>query len=212
MAYIGTNVTVEVQSTTGTALTVTAVTQANPGVATSTAHGLTNGDVVRFSVSAGMVQLDGQAVRVANVTTDTFELESLDTTNYSAFTAGTATEVTAFATLSNSQNISMPEASPAKIDVTTLIDKSKQYQYGLPDSGDGSIAGLYAPLDTGVQLIKTATKAQTPLVFRVTWASGLVQIFNAYVSGGSGFEAQQNQAATSTISFTPIKDVMVYAA
>ena len=212
MAYIGTNVTVAVQATTDTALTVTSVTKANPGVATSTAHGLTNGDIVYFTVASGMVELDGQAVRVANVSTDTFELESLDTSDYSTFTAGTATEVLTFSTLSNSQNLSMPDATPEKIDITTLIDRSKQYTYGLPDAPDGSISGLYDPLSTAVGLVKAATKANTPLVFKVTWSGGQVLIFNAQVSGGSGFELTQNAAATSTISFTPIKDVIFYAA
>ena len=164
MAYIGTNVTVEVQATTDTAITVTAITKANPGVATSAGHGKANGDILYFDIASGMVELNGQAVRIANITTDTFELESLDTTDYTTFTSGTATEVLTFSTLSNSQNISMPDATPEKIDITTLIDRSKQYTYGLPDAPDGSISGLYDPLSTAVGLVKAATKANTPLV------------------------------------------------
>jgi len=210
MAYIATNVTVAVQSTVGTALTVTGVTLANPGVATSTGHGLANGDIVYFTVTAGMVELNGQAVRVANVATDTFELESLDTTDYTAWSTGTATEVTAFETLGSAQSISMPDPTPEKIDITTLIDSSKQYVFGLPDAPDGSISGLYDPLSTAVGLIKTATKSNAAMVFKITWSGGQTTVFNAYVSGGSGFEASQNAAATASISFTPIRDVLVY--
>lgn len=211
MAILGTNVKVEVQKTLGSALTVSAVTLANPGVATSTAHGLSNGDVVTFTVTAGMVELDKQTVRVASVTTDTFELEGLDTSSYSTWSAGTAKEVTVWSTLSNSQNFSMPNPSPAKIDITTLIDKSKQYAFGLPDAPDGSISGLFNPTLEAVTLIKAATKANTELAFRVTFAAGEKCIFNALVSGGTGFDLQPNQAATSTVSFTPQKDVMFYS-
>ncbi|MGH7785089.1 MAG: hypothetical protein ACREO5_14775, partial [Candidatus Binatia bacterium] len=91
-AIVGSNVKVEIQSgvtVDSPVITVTAITLANPGVASATAHGLSNGAVVKFSVSAGMVQLDGQAARVANVAADTFELEGLDTSSYDAWTSGT---------------------------------------------------------------------------------------------------------------------------
>lgn len=211
MAILGTNVKVEVQKTLGSDLTVTALTLANPGVATSVAHGLSNGDVVVFTVTAGMVELDQQAVRVAGVTADTFQLEGLDTTDYSTWSAGVANEVTVWSTLSNSQNISMPNPAPTKIDITTLIDKSKQYAFGLPDAPDGTISGLFNPNLEAVTLIKAATKANTALVFRVTFAAGEKSIFNALVSGGSGFDLQPNAAATSPTAFTPQKDVMFYA-
>src|SRR4051812_13427077 len=99
-AIVGTNVKVEVQSTLGSAVQSSAITLANPGVVTATAHGFNNGDVVVATVSAGMVELDGQACRVANKTTDTFELESLDTTAYTAVVAASTSfkKVTAFST------------------------------------------------------------------------------------------------------------------
>lgn len=213
-ALIGTNITVSVEKTLGAPITVTALTKANPGVATAAAHGLAEGDIVRFSVSAGMVELDGQAVRVTGTGSDQFTLEGLDTTSYSTWSSGTATEVTAFSTMSNAQTVSMPNPAPAKIDVTTLIDKAKQYAYGLPDAPDGSITGLFNPTLEAETLIKAATKTNTALVFKLAFPSGApvrTTVFNANVSGGSGFELPANAAATSTVSYTPVKDVMHYA-
>lgn len=210
-AIIGTNVTVEVQQTLDSAKTITALTKASPGVATSTSHGFSNGDIVVFTVSAGMVELDGQAVRVANVTTNTFELEGLDTSAYSTWSAGTCKEVTAFQTFASAQNITMPNPAPAKIETTTLIDKTKQYQYGLPDAPDGTISGLFNPGGAAEALVKAATKANTPLVFRVTYSDSRKSVFNANVSGGTGFDLQPNAAATAQTAFTPVKDVMHYA-
>src|SRR5882757_2127371 len=210
-AILGTNAKVEVQSTLGSALTVTAVTKANPGVVTSTAHGLSNGAVVVFTVAGGMVQLDGQAVRVANVTTNTFELESLATTLFDTWTAGTCKSVTAFSTLSSAQDVSMPNPAPAKIDITTLIDISKQYAFGLPDAPDGSITGLFQPGGTAEGLINAATNVNGTLVFRLSFSGNTLHtVFNAFVSGGQGFNLPTNQAATSTISFTPVKQVIHY--
>lgn len=209
-AIIGTNVKVEVEQTLAVAVTITAITKANPGVATAAAHGYANGDVVKFTVTAGMVELDSQAVRLANITANTFELEGIDTTSFSTFTAGTAKKVSVWQTYASAQNISMPDVAPAKLDITTLIDSSKQYAYGLPDAPDGSISGLFNPGGTAESLLKAATKTNTALAFRVTFSGGQKTIFNANVSGGSGFDMQANAVAQAKTSFTPLKSVLHY--
>jgi len=69
-AIVGSNVKVEIESglvVESPPISISAITQANPGVVTAAGHGLSNGDVVKFSVTEGMVQLDGQAVRVSGV-------------------------------------------------------------------------------------------------------------------------------------------------
>lgn len=211
MAIIGTNITVSVEKTLSSPVTVTGVTLASEGVVTAPAHTFAHGEVVKFTVTAGMVELDGQACRIKAVTTNGFTLEGLDTTDYSAWSAGTVVNVAAWATLSNAQTVSMPNPAPAKIDITTLIDKSKQYAYGLPDAPDGSFNGLFNPTLEAVTLIKTATKDNAALAFRIAFAGGEFAIFNANVSGGSGFDLPANAAATATIAFTPVKDVQFYA-
>jgi len=211
MAIIGTNVTVSVEKTLSSPVTVTGVTKATEGVVTAPGHTFDHGDVVKFSVTAGMVELHQQACRIKAVTTNGFTLESLDTTDYSDWSAGTVVEVSAWATFASAQTISMPNPAPAKIDITTLIDRVKQYAYGLPDAPDGSINGLFAPLEEAVTLIKAATKANEDLAFRVAFSGGEFAIFNANVSGGSGFELPANGAATAVTAFTPLKDVMFYA-
>lgn len=211
MAIIGTNITVSVEKTLSSPVTVTGVTKASEGVATAPAHTFDHGDIVKFTVTAGMVELHQQACRIKAVTTNGFTLEGLDTTDYSDWSAGTVVEVSAWATLSNAQSISMPNPTPTKIDITTLIDKVKQYAYALPDAPDGSITGLFDPTLEAVTLIKTATKDNDDLVFRVAFAGGQFAIFNANVSGGSGFDLPANAAATAVIAFTPLKDVMFYA-
>lgn len=212
-AIIGSNVKVEIQSgvtVDSPVVTVTAVTKASPGVATATGHGLTTGDVVKFAVAGGMVQLDGQAVRVIVLTSSTFSLENLDTTTYDTWTTGTVDHVTAFSTFAASQSLTMPNPAPVKLDTTTLIDTQKQYVYGMPDAPDGSITGLFNPGGAAEALIIAATRTNSSLVFRITFASGQKRIFNAFVSGGSGFEMSTNAVAHSTTSFTPIKLVVDY--
>ncbi|MDX1532801.1 MAG: ubiquitin-activating E1 FCCH domain-containing protein [Nitrosopumilaceae archaeon] len=64
------------------------ITQANPAVVTSTAHNLTNGDIIYITDVSGMVQVNNKTFTVANVTTNTFELSGIDSTAYTAYTTG----------------------------------------------------------------------------------------------------------------------------
>jgi hypothetical protein len=73
--------------------TITGITQANPGVVTATAHGYSNGNTIVISGVVGMTQVNGKRFKVANVTTNTFELQTIDgtnvnTTSFTAYTSG----------------------------------------------------------------------------------------------------------------------------
>lgn len=212
-AIVGTNVRVQVQQTLGANRTPSAIAVDSNGLATVTdnAHGFANGDIIVFSVSGGMVQLDGQAVRLSGVTTNTYDLEGLDCSDFDAWTTGTANKVTAFQTLSSAQNITMPNPAPTKLDKTTLLDKVKQYVYALPDAPDGTITGLFNPTGTAEGLIRTATAGNDTMVWKVVFASGITAIFDANVSGGTGFDMQTNAVATAQVAFTPRGQVMYYA-
>lgn len=73
--------------------TITAITKANPGVVTSTAHGFANGDTIVISGVVGMTQVNGKRFKVAGVTANTFQLQTIDgtnvnTTNYTTYVSG----------------------------------------------------------------------------------------------------------------------------
>ena len=81
------------------AKTITGVTQANPGVVTSAAHGYSDGDAVRIESIVGMTELNNANYYVANSTTNTFTLQDeagvdIDTTGFTAYSSGgTASKV-----------------------------------------------------------------------------------------------------------------------
>lgn len=80
---------ISIASGYGSAQTVSAVTNANPAVCTSTAHTLVNGDFVE--VTSGWSRLTNKVVRVSGVTVNTFNLEGIDTTLTSIYPVGTGT-------------------------------------------------------------------------------------------------------------------------
>ena len=72
---------------------ITAVTQADPAVVTSVAHGFLDGDLVGIFDVEGMTELNGIIFKVNNKTADTFELQTpggvdIDSTAFTAYVAG----------------------------------------------------------------------------------------------------------------------------
>ena len=75
--------------TFASAKTITALTNANPAVATSVAHGYTTGDEILLT--SGWEDATDTVYKVTVLTADTFSIDGLDTTNTSFFPAGTGT-------------------------------------------------------------------------------------------------------------------------
>ena len=73
----------------GAAVTGTTITKASPPVCTATAHGYSNGQVVRIIHSDNMSQINGVPFTINNVATNTFDLAFMNT-NTANFTAATS--------------------------------------------------------------------------------------------------------------------------
>lgn len=93
---------ISIGSAVGSPKTVSAITNANPAVCTSTTHGFTDGDIL--IITSGWSRINGKAFRVSLDETGTFALEGLDTTDTTIYPpgsgVGTAQEVTTFTQLS----------------------------------------------------------------------------------------------------------------
>jgi hypothetical protein len=183
MAFVkGRGVTVAVQLTEGSPITITDITQASPGVATSTSHAQPDGTVGVLTSVEGMVQLNGQAVRVDlsdSPMTNSFDLQGLNTTNYSAFTGTcTFTPIATWATLSECDQYDIGGGASDKIDVTCLTDVVKQEEAGLLPSQ--SVTLNIKATDTPSQalgIIEAAAQAGESIAFRITLPNGAVRIF-----------------------------------
>lgn len=74
-------------NTFATAKTISAITNANPAVATSTAHGYATGDEILLQ--SGWEDATDTVWRVTTIDANTFSIQGLDTTNTSFYPAGT---------------------------------------------------------------------------------------------------------------------------
>lgn len=66
---------------------ITAITKANPGVFTCTAHGFSSGDLIGITGVLGMTEINNQEASVTVLTADTFHL-GINTSAYGAYTSG----------------------------------------------------------------------------------------------------------------------------
>lgn len=207
---IGTNVRIETKSTLASAITVTAITKASPGVATAASHGLSDGAIGFFTVSDGMVELNTQVVRIDNSDTNTFELEGLDTTNFTTFVSGTFTPITAWSTINTASTYAINNAAPDEIDMTVLLDRARRIRYGMRGVKSGTIGIDH---DSSVTALATLEAADVDdiIPFRVTYADGSLRLFGAYCAYGGGFSGGVGQKETGEIPVTVPAKVMNYA-
>ena len=138
------NVAVAMQSALGADLTISGITKANPGVATSTAHGLVNGDYVVLTTTSGMSQVSGKVVRVANKITFGSSITTATTMN----SGGGGFDF---------------------IDVTTIHDDRKKEIPGLAQSQTYTFDNLWDAADAGQIAMKAASDAQAQRAFRFTF-------------------------------------------
>ena len=153
------NVAVAMQSAIGEALTITGINKANPGVATSTAHGLSNGDYVYLEIQ-GMYQLNGRVCRIANKADNTFELEGIDTTAFDTFSSGTAKKLTFGTSITTATTLSASGGDFDFIDTTTIHTNAKTQMPGLASPATYQFDNIWDVSDAGLIAMKAAADAQ----------------------------------------------------
>jgi hypothetical protein len=194
---VGRGVKLEVALTFSGAKTVTAVTLASPGVATSTSHGMANGTVGYWTATGGgMPQVDGQATRVYNQSTNAFDLQGLNTAGYSAWISGTFIPVATWGTLAEMIGYNIGGNSAPDLDDTKTNDVIEQFLPGLLPADSVQIDLLSQTFNgTVMQLIEDAAIQLTYQVYRVTLADGSVRVWRG-IPSRPGESLQRGQLAT----------------
>jgi hypothetical protein len=100
-------------------VTITAISTANPGVVSATAHGYADGDWVKITAT-GMTELNGRTFVVANQAANTFELTdpltgaNIDTTGYTTFISGTVARIYTIVTTYDSADLALLRAHQSR--------------------------------------------------------------------------------------------------
>ena len=175
---------VSISTTYGTAKTISAITNANPGVATSTAHGLTNGTY--GELVSGWANLNNRVVRLANQVTNAFDLEGIDTSSTTLYPAasgaGSFTPITGWQQISQIMGLTTSGGDQEFTDYSFLEQNFKTQiptttsaqSIKLEIADDPSLAGYIA--------LKAASDARAVRTLRLQLPDGSLILYRGYVS------------------------------
>lgn len=178
---VGRNCKVEVALTLDSPVTgATGITKAAPAVVTDTAHGLADGEVGFWTVTAGMVELNEQAFMVDNATTNGFEMPGFETTNYSTFDGASSsyTMAATWGTVSEAAGYTVGGGASAQLDDTRLTDTKTRNVAGLLAPQDVTIDVKVGELDgAAMQFIAKKARAAESCLFKITKGSQVLRVF-----------------------------------
>jgi hypothetical protein len=193
------NVRIQMQSNNIVPKTITSITKANPAVVTCSAHGFTTGAYVFLDVR-GMRQLSDRVARVGSTTTDTFQLEGIDSSLFDDFVSGSAGLVSFGTSITTATNLTASGGEFDFIDTTTIHDNQRSQVPGLPSAISFSMENLWDASDPGLLAMKYASDNQLKRAFKIQFGdSGKLILFAGYVGctmlpGGNALDKVTTQS------------------
>ena len=204
---------VAIASGYGSDVTISAISNANPAVATAAAHGFMDGDYIE--VTSGWSRLTDKVVRVDNATTGTFDLEGIDTTSTSIYPtsggAGTARKISGFTQLAQ---ITGSTSSGGEQQFLTYQFLEADAEKRIPTFK--SAAGITFnvaddPSLPGYILAKQANDDRLPRAVRITLSNGAVLLYNAYISLSTIPSLTVNELMTVEVTLSLLAEPVRYA-
>jgi len=190
-------------STYGANITISAVTNANPGVATAAAHGLTDTDIILLAMPS---RLDGKVVRVDAPATGSFTLEGVNTASTtlypSGFGVGTAKEITAWTSLSQVVDSQSAGGEQQFYQWVYLEDGRQRQRPTFTNARSMTLTMDYDPSLAWHQALLDRAIVNEVSGLRATLPSGALIYWGVYVGydGEPTFTINENQKVTLSLS------------
>lgn len=186
--------------------TMSALTNANPGVATLEAsHGVVEGDFVE--VTSGWSRLNGKIVKAGTVTTNDVQLLGMNTTSTTIYPAsagtGSVREITGWTQVQQVLESSSTGGEQQFLEYQFLEDDAQKRIPTFKSAAGLTISIADDPTLAGYILAETANDDRLPRAVRITLPSGAIILYNAYISLNKTPSLTVNQlmAVQMTLSF-----------
>lgn len=196
------------------AKTVTAISNANPAVASSASHGFTNGDIILLS--SGWQKINDRLFRVANQAAGTFELEGQDTSSTALFptgsSAGTARKVTAWTQISQVLECT---TSGGEMQFATYSFLEQDFESQIPTQHSAqtlTISVADDPSLAGYIALKKAAANRSAVPLRAQMPNGSVILYQGYISFNETPSMTKNQVMACQATFSLMSLPVRYAA
>lgn len=197
----------------GSNLTVTALTNAAAAVATSTAHGLANGDFVE--VTSGWSRLTNKVVRVAGVTANTFELEGINTTNTGIYPAsggtGSVRKITGWTQLSQVLTSSSSGGEQQFLEYQFLESDAQKKIPTFKTAPGLTLSVGDDPTLPGYQLAEAANDDRLQRAVRITLPSAAKILYNAFISLNKTPTLTVNELMASELTLSMLAEPVRYS-
>lgn len=194
--------TFDFAATYGPDVTITAISNAVPAVATAAGHSFVKGDIV--VVQSGWVKLTGRAFKVGEVTVDTFEILGVNTTSTQSYptgvSAGSAKKVETW--------VNIPQIT----EVASSGGEQQFYQFGfleededrqIPTTKSPSTLTLTVaddPSQPYVAVVESADELKEERIQRLNLVNGDIILYNSIASITNTPSLTRNQLMVRTIT------------
>ena len=203
---------VAIASGYGSDITVTAISNANPGEATAAAHGLTDGDIIE--VTSGWSRLTEKVVRVTGATTGTFDLEGINTTSTTIYPAGagagTVREVTGFTQLAQITGSTSSGGEQQFLTYQFLESDAEKRIPTFKTAAGITFTVADDPTLPGFILAKAANDDRLPRAVRITLPNGQILYYNAYISLSTIPSLTVNELMTNEVTLSLLAEPVRY--
>lgn len=186
MITLATGSVFAIASTYGSAVTMSAISNASEAVATLGAgHACVVGDYVE--ITSGWDRLNGRLARVKAVASNDVTLEGIVTTSTTLYPAGTGTgtirRITAWTNLSQiTANVGVSGGDQQFADITTIADATAKQIPTVRSATQVTLATFDDPALGWVPTVRAASETATPAGFRMSFPNGSKLVANAYWS------------------------------
>ena len=201
-------------NTLAAAKTITAITNANPAVATCTAHGYTTGDEIMLS--SGWEDATDSVYKIESVDANSFKILGLDTTNTSFFPTGsgggTAQKLSAWTAIPQVLTISASGGDARFTDVNPL---AKRNGIRIPTGFNATSVTLSLGFDATNASYKSMvgiSRSLSKVAFKQVLSGGSVQYGWGYLNVSEFPKLNNNQVNTVDAALTFLGRTMSYDA
>ena len=201
-------------NTLASAKTVTAITNANPAVATCTGHGYTTGDEIMLS--SGWEDATDSVYKIEAVDANSFKILGLDTTNTSFFPTGsgggTAQKLSAWTAIPQVLTISASGGDARFTDVNPL---AKRNGIRIPTGFNATSVTLSLGFDATTPAYKTMvgiSRSLSKVAFKQVLSGGSVQYGWGYLTVSEFPKLNNNSVNTVDSALTFLGRTMSYDA
>ena len=196
--------TFDIASALAASKTTTAITNANPALVTSTAHGLVTGDYI--VLTSGWSKLHNRVFRITIGTANDFTLQGVDATDVTKYPAGQGIgsfkKVTSWVPIQQITEVAFAGGEQQFLNFAFLEDTDEKQMPTTKSAISMTLTVADDPTLTYVPVVEAADVDLQPRPLKLNLVTGAVMAYNAIVSISSTPTVTRDELMTRAISLS----------